>query len=59
MEYFLNMDVNKVNDNKTMKPRFSNKCKTANNEGNMIIKKKKLMEDTFSNYFADIVKTLK
>ena len=53
------MDVNKVNDNKTMKPRFSNKCKTANNEGNMIIKKKKLMEDTFSNYFADIVKTLK
>ena len=35
MEYFQNMDVNKVNDNKmfwkTMKPRFSNKCKTANN----------------------------
>ena len=35
MEYFQNMDVNKVNDNKkfwkTVKPRFSNKCKTANN----------------------------
>ena len=59
MEYFLNMDVNKVNDNKTVKPRFSNKCKTANTEGNMIIKNKKLIEDTFSNYFADIVKTLK
>ena len=32
-EYFQNMDVNKVNDNKmfwkTVKPRFSNKCKTA------------------------------
>ena len=34
MEYFQNMDVNKVNDNemfwKTVKPRFSNKCKTEN-----------------------------
>ena len=34
MEYFQNMDVNKVNDNKmfwkTVKPRFLNKCKTAN-----------------------------
>ena len=33
VEYFQNMNVNKVNDNKmfwkTMKPRFSNKCKTA------------------------------
>ena len=33
MEYFQNMNVNKVNDNKmfwkTMKPRFSNKCKTT------------------------------
>ena len=32
MECFQNMDVNKVNDNqmfqKTMNPRFSNKCKT-------------------------------
>ena len=47
MEYFQNMDVNKVNDNKmfwkTVKPRFSNKCKTANTiiltEGDMVIKK--------------------
>ena len=35
MEYFQNMDVSKVIDNKmfqkTVKPRFSNKCKTANN----------------------------
>ena len=34
MEYFQNMDVNKINDNKifwkTVKPRFSNKCETAN-----------------------------
>ena len=34
MEYFQSMDVNKVNGNKmfwkTVKPRFSNKCKTAN-----------------------------
>ena len=45
MEYFQNIDVNKVNDNKmfwkAVKPRFSNKCKTANTiiltEGDMII----------------------
>ena len=44
MEYFQNMDVNKVNDNKmfwnTVNPRFSKKCKTANpiilTEGDMI-----------------------
>ena len=67
MEYFQNMDVNKVNDNKmfwkTVKPRFSNKCKTANTiiltEGDMIIKNEKLIADTFNNYFADITKTLK
>ena len=67
MEYFQNMDVNKVNDNKmfwkTVKPRFLNKCKTANTiiltEGDMIIKNEKLIADTFNNYFADITKTLK
>ena len=36
MEYFQNMDVNKVNDNKmfwkTVKPRFSNKCKNENTQ---------------------------
>ena len=61
------MGVNKVNDNKmfwkTVKPRFSNKCKTANTiiltEGDMIIKNEKLIADTFNNYFADITKTLK
>ena len=35
MEYFQNMAASKVNDNKmfwkTVKPRFPNKCKTANN----------------------------
>ena len=34
MEYFQNMDVGKVNDNKmfwkNVEPRFLNKCKTAN-----------------------------
>ena len=48
MEYFQNMDVNKINDNKifwkTVKPRFSNKCKTAN---------------TIILTEADIAKTLK
>ena len=46
-----------------MKPRFSNKCKTANTitltEGDMIIKKEKVIADTFNNYFIDITKTLK
>ena len=67
MEYFQNMDVNKVNDNemfqKTVQPRFSNKCKTANTviltEGDIIIKNDKLIADTFNNYFADITKALK
>ena len=66
MEYFQNMDVNKVNDNKmflkTLKPRLSNECKTANTiiltEGDMIIKNDKFIADTFNNYFADIAKTL-
>ena len=63
-EYFQNMDFSKVNDSKifwkTVKPRFSNKCKTANTiiliEGDMF--NDKLIADTFSNYFADITKTL-
>ena len=66
MEYFQNMDVNKVNDNKMfweiVKPRFSNICQTANTviltEGDMIIKNE-VIADTFNNYFADITKTLK
>ena len=66
MEYFQNMNVNKVNDNKmfweTVKPRFSNICNTANTviltEGDMIIKNE-VIADTFNNYFADITKTLK
>ena len=61
MEYF------QVSDNKmfwkTLKPRFSNKYKTANTiiltEGDRIIKNEKLIADTFNNYFADITKTLK
>ena len=61
------MDGNKVNDDKifweTVKPRFSNKCKTENTiiltEGVMVIKNYKLIAGTFNNYFADITKTLK
>ena len=67
MKYFQNMDFNKVNNNKmfwkTLKPRFSNKCKTANTiiltEGGMIIKNDKLIASTFNNFFPDITKTLK
>ena len=67
MEYFQNMDVNKINDNKifwkTVKPRISNKYKIANiiilTEGDMIMKNEKLIADNFNNYFAHITKTLK
>ena len=67
MEYFQNMSVNKVNDNKifwkTMKPRFSNKCKTTRTiiltEGDMIMKNEKIIADAFNNYFAEIIKSLK
>ena len=67
IEYFRSMEVNKVNDNKmfwkTVKPRCSNKCKTANTiiltEEDIIIKSVKIIADTFNNYFVDITKTLK
>ena len=67
LEYFQNMDVNKVNDDKmfweTVKARFSNKCKTANTiiltDGVIVTKNDKLIAGTFNNYFADITKTLK
>ena len=57
IEYFQNMDVNKANDNKmfwkTVKPRFSNKCKTAGTailtEGYVIMKNEKLITETFNN----------
>ena len=47
---------------KTVKPRFSNKCKTDTTiltEGDMIMKNEKIIADTFNNYFADTTKTLK
>ena len=66
MEYFQNMGINKVNNKKKLKPvkpRFSNKCKTANTiiltEGDLIMESEKLIADTFNNYFVDIIKTLK
>ena len=56
MIYYQNIDVSKVNDDKmfwkTVKPRFSNKCKTANTivltEGDMIMKNEKLIVATLS-----------
>ena len=61
MEYFQNMDVNKVNDNKmfwkTVKPRFSNKCRIIIlTEGDMIIKNGKLIADTFITIYATLQK---
>ena len=48
---------------KTVKPRFSNKCKTSNTiiltEGDMIVRNEKLIAHNFNNYFADITKFLK
>ena len=59
MEYFQNMEVSNANDNMiwiTVKPRFSNKCKTANTtiltEKDLIMNNQKLIEDTFNNYFC-------
>ena len=65
MEYFENIDVSSYNKLfwKTMKPWFSNKCKTESTiiltEGDIILKNEKLIADTFNNYFADVTKTLK
>ena len=68
VEYIQNMNVSKVSYNKmfwksSVKPRFSNKFKTANKitltVGDMIMKNEKLIADTFNKYFADITKTLK
>ena len=67
MEYFQTIDVSKVNDSKmfwkTVKARFSNKCKTANTiiltEGDLVMENEKPKADTFNNHFVDIIKTLK
>ena len=61
IEYFQNMDVNKANDNKmfwkTVKPRFSNKCRIIIlTEGDMIIKNGKLIADTFITIYATLQK---
>ena len=61
MEYFQNIDVSSYNKLfwKTMKPWFSNKCKTESTiiltEGDIILKNEKLIADTFNNYFADVI----
>ena len=45
---------------KTVKLRFSNKCKTVNTiiltEGEMIMKNEKLIADTLNSYSAEIKK---
>ena len=64
MEYFQNVGVSEVNDIKvfwkTVKPRFSNKCKTANTiiltEGDMIMENENLVADTFSTILLTLQK---
>ena len=64
MENFPKMDVDKINDKKvfwkTVKPRFSNKCKTARQiiltEGDTIIKNGKLIADTINNFLLTLQK---
>ena len=66
MEFFQNMDVTNVNKKvfwKTVKPRFSMKCETANTviltERDIVKKNEKLIAYTFDNNFGDITTTLK
>ena len=66
-EYFSNINVNDLSDSKKfwkiVKPRFSNKCKTANSiilvEGENIIKDDQKIANTFNDFFVNITKTLK
>ena len=61
-QYFHNTDVKNVTDNKkfwkTITPKFSNKCKTANKfilvENGKILQDERATANTFSNYFTDV-----
>ena len=60
-QYFNNIDIKDVMDNKkfwkTILPKFSNKCKTANKiifvEDEKILQDKKAIASTFNKYFTD------
>ena len=63
---FNNIDVKNVTDNKrfwkTIRPKFSNKCKTTNTiilvEDEKILQDEKAIANTFNNYFTDITHSL-
>ena len=65
-QYFNNSDVKNVTDNKTfwktIKPKFSNKCKTANTiilvENEKKSQDEKAIANTFNNYFTDVTHSL-
>ena len=65
-QYFNNIDFKNVTDNKkfrkTIRPKFSNKCKTANTiilvENDKILQDDKAIAKTFINYFTDVTHSL-
>ena len=65
-QYFNNIDVENVTDNKkfwkSIRPKFSNKCKTANIiilvEDEKILQDEKSIANTFNNFFTDVTHSL-
>ena len=65
-KHFSNTDVKNVTDNKkfwkTIRPKFLNKCKTANTiilvEDEKILQEEKAIAITFNNYFTDVTHSL-
>ena len=59
-KYFNNIDVKSVTDNKkcwkTIRPKFSNKCKTANTI--ILVENDKVIANNFINYFTDATHSL-
>ena len=65
-QYFNNADVKNLTDNKTfwkiIRPKFSNKCKTANTiilvEDEKILQDEKAIANTFHKCFTDVTHSL-
>ena len=65
-QYFNNIDVKNITNNKkfwkTIRPKFSNKCKTTNTiilvEDEEILQDEKATASTFNNYFTDVAHSL-
>ena len=65
-QYFNKIEVKNVTDNKkfwkTIRPKFSNKCKTANAmilvEDEKILQDEKAIANTFNNHFTDVTHSL-